>query len=157
MSIGARRGIVLALAALLGGCTTLPEPAPAPAPAPAVPDRTVPAAEEAWRERAQASAREKRWADALEQWELLALLRPESGEYRAQQNLMRERIGESVRKSLAAGDQARQRGDLDAAQVEYLRVLSLDHANAAAAEGLRAIERARVQRNYLGRKPRMVM
>ena len=157
MSVRAREVRFLALAALLGGCTTLPEPAPAPPLAAAVPDRTVPAAEEAWRERAQALARERRWADALQHWELLALLRPESGEYRAQQNLMRERISESARKSLAAADQARQRGDLEAAQVEYLRVLSLDHANAQAAEGLRAIERSRVQRNYLGRKPRLVM
>jgi len=70
---------------------------------------------------------------------------------------MRERISESVRKSLNAGDQARQRGDLEAAQLAYLRVLSLEHGNAQAAEGLRAIERARVQRNYLNRKPRLVM
>lgn len=155
MSRCVRPACALALAALLGGCTTLPEPAPAPAAA--TPDRMYPAAEEAWRERAQASARERRWADALEHWELLALLRPESAEYRAQQNLMRERISESVRKSLNAGDQARQRGDLEAAQLAYLRVLSLEHGNAQAAEGLRAIERARVQRNYLNRKPRLVM
>ena len=144
----------LALAALIGGCASLPEPATPVEPGAPDPGLSV---EGAWRERAQASVRERRWADALEQWELLALLRPESEEYPAQQKRTRERIAESAQKSLAAADQARQRGDLDTAQVEYLRVLSLDHGNAQAAEGLRAIERARVQRNYLNRKPRLVM
>ena len=148
---------VLALPALLIGCTTLPEPAAKPDRAPAEAPQPAAKAEDALRERAQAFVRSKRWADALEQWELLALLRPDSDEYRVQQKRTREQIGELTPKSLLAAEQARQRGDLERAQVEYLRVLSLDHANAQAAEGLRAIERARVQRNYMNRKPRLVM
>lgn len=155
MSARVRLIRLLAIAALAGGCTTIPEPA-APRVEPGAPDPSL-STEQAWRERALASARERRWADALEQWELLALLRPESDEYRTQLKRTREQIAESARKSLAAADQARQRGDLDRAQLEYLRVLSVDHANTQAAEGLRAIERTRVQRNYLNRKPRLVM
>ena len=154
MSVRPRLARLLALAALAGGCTTLPEPAPRVEPG--APDPYL-STEQAWRERALASARERRWADALVQWELLALLRPDSEEYRTQQKLTRERISDAVRRSLAEGDQARQRGDLDSAQAEYLRVLSLEHGNAQAADGLRAIERARVQRSYLNRKPRLVM
>ena len=154
MSARVRLIRLLAIAALAGGCTTLPEPAPRVEPG--APDPSV-STEQAWRERAHASVKDRRWADALEQWELLALLRPESDEYRTQLKRTRERIAESAQKSLAAADQARQRGDLDRAQVEYLRVLSVDHGNAQAAEGLRAIERARVQRNYLNRKPRLAM
>ena len=154
MSVRVRLIRLLAVAVLAGGCTTLPEPAARTEPG--APDPSL-STEQAWRERAQASVRDRRWADALEQWELLALLRPESDEYRTQLKRTREQIVESANKSLAAGDQARQRGDLDRAQVEYLRVLSVDHGNAQAAEGLRAIERARVQRNYLNRKPRLVM
>jgi hypothetical protein len=101
--------------------------------------------------------RERRWADALLQWELLVLLRPETAEYRERAESTRLRIRETAEKALAQAEQARRTGNLDRAVLEYLKVLNVDRNNERAAQGLRDIERERTRRNYMNRPPRIVM
>jgi tetratricopeptide (TPR) repeat protein len=150
-----------ALASILGGCAVPPpsEQPPAPeavAPAPQV-SSIASDTERALRERADGYMQQRRWADALVQWELLMLLTPDNEEYREQAAQTRRRIQETAVHALAAAEQARRSGNLDRAVTEYLRVLSVDRENARAAQGLKDIERERARRNYLNRPPRTVM
>jgi tetratricopeptide (TPR) repeat protein len=148
----------IALAALvLAGCAT---PPPAPAPAQALPVRTgapPPAAgiEQAYRQRAAALTAERRLADAVVQWELLTVLRPDSREYRGELEAARRRAAEAADALLRAADQARQRGNAEQAATLYLRALSADPANAQAASALKAIEVERTRRTWLTRAPRV--
>jgi hypothetical protein len=159
---GRSQGICLvsAMAVALGflaGCAT-PSPVPAPEAAPTVETpRLAGDAERALRERADSDMRARRWADALVQWELLALLKPDAQEYREQIEQTRRQIDATARSALAAAEQAQRSGNLERATVEYLRVLSVDRDNARAAQALREIERERTRRNYLNRPPRLVM
>jgi hypothetical protein len=111
-------------------------------------------AEHALRLRAEAYARDGRLADALVQWEILTLLRPESEEYREEIERVSRQIRDNVSALLRSASEARRRGQLQQAIVQYLRVLSLDRTNAAAADALRDIERERTRRAYLNRPPR---
>ena len=153
-------GVALLLGAA-GGCAV-----PPPVEQPATPEIAAPAprapamadeAERVLRERAAAHVQQRRWADALLQWEMLVLLRPEIADYRERAEATRLRIRETAEKSLALAEQARRSGNLDRAMLEYLRVLSLDRDNERAAQGLRDIERERTRRNYMNRPPRVVM
>jgi tetratricopeptide (TPR) repeat protein len=143
-------------AALLGGCAT-------PSPAPAPPSRVAPlpspqdALEAAYRERAQSAVKDRRWADAVVQWEVLSLLRPQIPEYRAQVEQTQRRIAEISAEALRAGDAARKRGELEAAQTQYLRVLAVDPDHVEAMQALREMERERVRRAYFTRAPRNVL
>ena len=143
------------------GCATPPpaeQPAASEIEAPAL--RTPAPADEAegvLRERAQAHEAQGRWADALRQWELLVVLRPGSADYGERVARMRRHIREIAAKSLALAEQARRSGNLERATLEYLRVLSVDHDNERAAQGLQDIERERTHRNYMNRPPRVVM
>ena len=150
-----------ALGSAVGGCVTPPPPQPPVAPPVAAPSpetRSIEGeAEQMLRMRAESHTQESRWADALVQWELLALLRPHAQEYREQRDHVRRRIDEIAASSLALAEQARRNGNLDRATFEYLRVLSVDRNNTRAAQGLRDIERDRTRRNFLNRPPRTVM
>ena len=152
-------GMVLLGAA--GGCAVPPpaEPPTAPEIAAPVPRAPAPAdeAERVLRERAEAHVQQRRWADALVQWELLALLKPEAGEYRERAERTRLTLRQAAEKSLALAEQAHRGGNLERAVIEYLRVLSVDRDNARAAQGLREIERERTRRIYMNRPPRIVM
>jgi tetratricopeptide (TPR) repeat protein len=151
-----------ALTCIIGGCATpLPPPEAPAAPPVAAPSPPSPSledkAEQVLRKRAEGYMQQGRWADALVQWELLALLRPQAHEYHEQRDQVQRRIDAIAANSLALGDQARRSGNLDRATLEYLRVLSVDRNNARAAQALREIERERARRNYFNRPPRYVL
>jgi tetratricopeptide (TPR) repeat protein len=144
---------LLLAAVLLAACAT---PAPPPASRAAALPSPQDALEASYRERAQAAAKDRRWAEALMHWELLALLRPGVAEYRSQVAETQRRIAEVSAEALRAGDAARRRGDAEVAQTQYLRVLAVDPDNAEAMLALREIDRERVRRAYFNRPPRNV-
>lgn len=150
-------------AALLAGCVTPPAAdaplAPVEATSPASHARQPHAAaiEQAHLEKAQTYMRERRWADALVQWQILALLNPSAQKYHDEIETLRIRIRSIASELLNAADSARQRGNLSQATLEYLRVLNVDRGNTVAAQALRDIEKEQVRRQYLNRAPRVVM
>jgi tetratricopeptide (TPR) repeat protein len=155
------KGTVASLAVLLGACAAMrTDDRPASAPPPAARPIEAPAAalstlEAGYRQRATALAHAGRWAEARPLWEVLVLLDPASAEYRAQLDLAQTRMTELAAERLKAADKARQGGDLDQATLAYLRVLSADPANDAAARALRELEAERVKRAFLSRPPRV--
>jgi tetratricopeptide (TPR) repeat protein len=142
---------------VLAGCATQPSPAPAPEPQPVRASMPPPSdpIEQAYRQRAAALTADRRLGEAVVQWELLTVLRPDSREYRNELDAARRRAAESANANVTAGDQARQRGNLDQAQTLYLRALGADPYNAAAASALKAIEAERTRRAWLTRPPRV--
>src|SRR4029453_11968224 len=132
-------------ALLLAACAT---PAPPPAPRAAALPSSQDALEASYRERALAASKDRRWADALMNWELLAMLRPGVAEYRNQVAETQRRIAEVSAEALRAGEAARRRGDAESAQTQYLRVLAVNPDNAEAMQALREIDRERVRRAY---------
>jgi len=99
--------------------------------------------------------RQGRWGEAVQAWDVLALLRP--AEYR-------ERLGEARRQADLLATERLQRaraemkkGDLEAAEQSYLGVLVLQPEQAEAADGLRSIERVRNKRDYLGQPSRLTL
>jgi tetratricopeptide (TPR) repeat protein len=118
---------------------------------------SIDALEARHRERAQSYVRERNWADALAQWELLALLKPNAQEYRDALADTRKRIRDAADGLSRAAEQARRQGNLDQATLLYLRLLNIERDNAAAAQALRDIDAERTQRTYINRPPRMVM
>jgi len=93
-------------------------------------------------------------AQALTQWEVLSVLRPHSREYQAERDRLRTRINELVDVRLRTAATAMANNQIEIAILDYLRVLSLDPANAKAIAELRYAEQARV-RNVLARKPQL--
>lgn len=150
-------------AMLLAGCVTPPAAdaplAPVEATSPAFHARQPHAAaiEQVHLEKVQTYMRERRWADALVQWQILALLNPSAQNYRDEIETLRTRIRSIASELLNAADNARRRGNLSQATLEYLRVLNVDRDNAVAAQALRDIEKEQVRRHYLNRAPRVVM
>jgi hypothetical protein len=155
--VNARAIFFVAICAPMAGCVTPPATDTPATPAPiAVPAQAAPAEvlEARHHERAQAFMRERNWADALVQWELLALLKPDSREYHTALAETRSRIRESADGFARAAEQAHKQGNLDQATLLYLRVLNVDRDNAAAAQALRDIDAERTRRAYLNRPPR---
>jgi tetratricopeptide (TPR) repeat protein len=107
-------------------------------------------------EEAEAFGKQRRWVEAAAQWEVLALLRPDYPDYRKQLSDARSHIENAVAERLQAASDARLRSDHDRAQKLYLKVLSLDPENAAAAEALREIEAERVRRSRASRPVTLV-
>lgn len=152
------RALFLAAACVIAaGCVTPPPSGPAPAPTPAQAPSPADALEARHHERAQVYARERNWADALVQWELLSLLKPNVQEYRDAVAETRKRIRDAGASLTSAAEQARRQGNLDQAALLYLRVLNVDRENAAAAQALREIEAERTRRSFINRPPRVVM
>jgi tetratricopeptide (TPR) repeat protein len=152
-------GLAAAVAALSGCVTPPPAVGPADTSTPAVALSPAPAAalEARHLERAQSYASARNWADALVQWELLALLKPDAQEYRNSIAQTRKRIHDATVGLSSAAAQARQQGNLDHATLLYLRVLNVDRDNVAAAQALRDIDAERTRRSYLNRPPRGAM
>ena len=154
--------VLLAADVMVSGCVTPPAaieaqrhpPTTDAAPVLATPALALAALEQRHRERALAYAGERNWADALIQWELLALLKPESQEYREAAAAARKRVAAATAGLARAAEFARRQGNLDQATLLYLRVLYLDRDDAAAAQALREIDAERTQRAYLNRPPR---
>ena len=155
--------ILWAVCAGLAGCVTPPGEAPARAvPATAAPraapvTRAIEAIEARHHERARAHMQVRNWADALVEWELLTLLKPEVTDYRDALADTRKRIREAADGLSRAAEQARRQGNLDQATLLYLRVLNVERDNATAARALRDIDAERTHRSYLNRPPRVVM
>lgn len=158
-----KQGALLAslAAAWIAGCAT-PPPTPT-AETPRVAVQPAPRAslaetgETTYRERAKHHAQEGHWAEALVYWELLTLLKPDSAEYRAEFDRVRNHIRQTAAALLHAASSARRRGELDHSVELYIKVLSMEPDNAAAAEALRQIERQRIRRAYLNRPPRLTL
>jgi tetratricopeptide (TPR) repeat protein len=154
-----------ALACLAGlalcGCGMTPPPAASAAPAAEeAPARMPPPAstfERRLRDRALSQGRQGRLAEAAVSWEILTVLRPDAGEYRDRLADIRRLVDTSLPERLHRGAQAMKRGDLDAAAVQYLAVLSLQPEHAQAADALRQIERERNKRSYLGKYSRSTL
>jgi hypothetical protein len=155
------------LCTALSGCISLPtsetHDAPAGAAVPGVATSTPPNAppgevlEERHRMRAKANARNGNWADALMHWELLALLRPNNQEYQEAVTETRSNIARQAAHLLQLAELARKQGNLDQAELWYLRVLNVDRENTVAAQALRDLEADRTKRAYSNRPPRMRM
>jgi hypothetical protein len=107
------------------------------------------------RERARTDAAAGRWADAAVRWEILVLLRPESEDYRRDLEGARRAAATAAANHLRAAQAARSRRNAEQASLAYLKALAADPGNAAAIEGLRALENERVARAWLNRPPRV--
>lgn len=158
---------LLSALAVLAGCAGTPPPAPpavdrpAPppvVPAPAPPDSLGPFVQR-WQREAEAAEQQGRLADALWAREALALTVPVDDRPAAQADVARLRslIDARVQDALARGRDAQRRGDADRAQRAWLQALLLDPGQTAAADALRAMERERNERQWLGRFSRNVL
>src|SRR5262247_3706797 len=150
------------IAALVAACASAPPPErpEAPTASPTVvepPAASLTELERSYRDRAAALARDGRWAEARSALEVLLLVDPDSPSYRQQYELAQAHIAELVAERLKAADKARQAGENEQATLAYLRVLSVDPRDAAAARALRELEAERVKRAYLSRPPRVVL
>lgn len=109
------------------------------------------------RERARDLTRQGAFGEAAIAWEVLSLLRPQVPEYADNLARVRSRVETRVAQRLQAADQMRRRGDSEQAAQLYLRALADDPLNSQAAEALRALERERNKRNYLGKLSRVTL
>ena len=100
---------------------------------------------------AQSAEAQGRLADAALAWELLTVLNADSAIYRDQLARLRIRQQAAAAERLAAAAAAQRRGELDLAAQGYLEVLSLQPEHAAAADALRAVERERNRRSFVGK------
>ena len=134
-----QRSLLLAVVcAALWGCAVSPEvaapsgapgqlPAPAAAPASTQPLHSgLDALEERHRTLAQSFTNDGNWADALVQWELLALIQPQVQSYRDAVADTRARIARLTANLLPSAQLARKQGNLDQAEVLFLRVLKVE-------------------------------
>lgn len=108
-------------------------------------------------ERAVNLGRQKWLADAALAWEVLVVLRPDVPDYRERLAETRRQIDAAVAERLPRAASAAQRGDIDNATQQYLSILALQPNNALAAGALRALERERNKRQYLGRHSRLTI
>lgn len=108
-------------------------------------------------ERAVSLAQQKWLADAALAWEVLVVLRPDVANYRERLGEIRRQIDSAVAERLPRAASAAQRGEIDNAGKQYLAILALQPHNALAADALRALERERNKRQYLGRHSRLTI
>jgi len=108
-------------------------------------------------ERALAFTRQKRLADTALAWELLTVLRPDVDDYRERLADTQRQIDVAVAERLPRAAQAAQRGDVDNATQLYLAILALQPLNEPAGEALRALERERNKRSFLGKYSRTTL
>lgn len=109
------------------------------------------------RERARDLTRQGAFGEAAIAWEVLSLLRPDVDEYAENLRRVRSRIETRVAQRLQAAEQSRRRGDNEQATQQFLQVLGDDPLNTQAADALRAAERERNKRNYLGKLSRLTL
>lgn len=150
----------MALCLWLAACGSAPprEPAGAmPLPVETGADSSLAAFERTQQERALQFTQQGRYAEAADAWEVLVLLRPEATAYREKLEQAQAKAESDAGDHLRRADQARRRGDLDSAQTQYLLVLQQQPDQVQAADALRAIERERNRRSYLGRLSRVTL
>ena len=151
------------LSACLAGCGHAPVPVAPAAPAPvalSVPDTPDPAPQSGLKaadfERrqenlARAAESQGRWADAALGWEVLVLLRPDVSRYAEALTRVRDKITTAVNDRMSRGQAAMRRGELDVAAQTYLEALSFAPDHVAAADALRAVERERNRKSFVGK------
>jgi tetratricopeptide (TPR) repeat protein len=152
---------LLVACALVVACASTP-PSATPEPetgsmAPTAPATPHAGFEQRQRDRALGLKRQGRLADAALAWEVLTVLRPDVADYRERLAEVQREIDAAVAERLPLASQAARRGELDSAMQRYLGVLALDPDHAVAADALRALERERVKRNYLGKYTRFTL
>lgn len=165
--VGVSTGAVVAVAALVAGCAstaTPPEPGSVTLTAVArnadLPQGKAPMAllptpfEQRQLDHAVSLAQQKWLASAALAWEVLVVLRPDVSVYRERLSEIQRLIDSAVAEKLPRAANAAQAGDIDSATRQYLAILALQPHNAPAADALRALERERNKRNYLGRHSR---
>lgn len=156
-------GVTLWLAAVLSACSSMEVAQPGDdrasetPPQAAVSQAPAPAFEQRQRERALSLARQGRLADAALAWEVLTVLRPDSSEYRERLADINKQIDAEASERIQRAAAAHKRGELDNAIVLYLSALAVEPDNTQAADALRAIERDRNKRMYLGKFSRITL
>ena len=108
-------------------------------------------------QRAQEQVKDGQLADAAWTWEALTVLRPDNATYRDGLAATRQQIDSGVAERLDRAKAAHRRGDLDGATTQYLGALALQPDNEAAADALRALEKERNQKSYLGKPARVTL
>jgi tetratricopeptide (TPR) repeat protein len=108
-------------------------------------------------QRAQEQVKDGQLAEAAWSWEVLTVLRPENATYRDSLAATRQLIDSGVAERGEKARAAQKRGDLDGATAGYLSVLALQPDNEAASEALRAIEKERNRKSYLGTPSRVTL
>jgi hypothetical protein len=155
---GRWRAVALAGAGgLLVGCASAPTEV-VPGGVPQAPVIVLPPEPTAYelnqRQRAEELTRQGELAEAALIWEVLMTIRPQVDEYRMRWDGLQRQIANVATGHLDKADQAASKGQIDAATQLYLSALALQPSNARAADGLRAVERERVRRQYLGKLSR---
>lgn len=152
---------LLAVCASMAGCvSTRTEPAAEPARAvlaPVAPASPHPAFEQRQHERALSLTREGRLADAAAAWDVLIVLRPDVATYRERFDDVNRQIDATAAERLTRAAQAARRGEIEGAMQLYLGVLAVEPGHAKAADALRALERERVKRNFIGKYTRFTL
>jgi hypothetical protein len=147
--------MLAATVALFTGCAGGP-PAAGPAGLPAARLPSAPpsattvaldAFEQKQRAAALAAAAQGRWSDASYAWDLVLTLHPKDAQAAAQRARADAAAQAAVAERLPRARLAQQRGDAEGASRLWLEVLALAPQNAEAADALRAIEKARAERN----------
>jgi tetratricopeptide (TPR) repeat protein len=171
-AVGVQRYLLsVGTAAALAGCGGM-APTPASAdlgrgatPKPAAADaatthsaaHAVAAFERQQHERAVELLNRRRLAESMVAWEVLVLLRPDVAHYRERLADVHRQVDGSVAERMPRAAAAARRGETETAMQQYLAVLALQPQNTAAADGLRALERDRNSRSYLGRHSRITL
>jgi hypothetical protein len=152
------------MCAVLAGCDTPPAAAPqagergtAALVAVPAPPREAPLdeLERRWLERLATAERNGQWAQAALALEVLVLLNPRAHQER--QAELNKRISQTHAERLQRAQQELAAGRLEAAEQLYLSALALRPQSGDAAQALRAIERTRNKRDYLGQSSRITL
>ncbi|MGC3987182.1 MAG: lipoprotein [Pseudorhodoferax sp.] len=150
-------GLLLVLAGCAGAPPSDPAEEPVAAPSPGQQEQAVGRFEGLQRVRALQLEDEGQWAEAAWTWEVLVALRPAHAPYRERASALRQRIAAAVAEQLERAEAAQRRGAPDQAATHYLRALALQPDHAQAADALRALERERNRRIYLGKPSRLTI
>lgn len=126
-------------------------------PLPSTANSPNPQFERKQRERALLLTRQGRLAEAALAWEVLTVLRPDASVYSDRLSETRRQIDLAANDRMQRAAQAQKRGEIDSAAQQYLAVLALAPEQEQAAEALRAIERERNKRYYLGKYSRFTL
>jgi len=143
----------LALCALLTACGNVPTTPGAAAGK----DATHSAFEQQELDRAKLMSRQNRLAEAAQSWEVLTVLRPDVASYAERLASTRAQMARTAADLAVSARQSAKRGALDEAAQQYLALLALQPGDTAAADALRAIERERNKRDFLGRYSRLTL
>ena len=156
-----RLGLALCVlaGAALAGCAARPASAPgsraaALTTAPAAPAGSKEALARRLRARARDAESDRRWADAVAQWEVLVLLQPEEPAHRESLDSARRAALDVGTAHWKVAEAARSRRNPEAAVLAYLKVLAADPRHAGAAAALTTIEAERTAKVWLNRPPR---